>query len=60
MNIFLQPILFITFYYTFRSGQPIPIEYLPAEHTLDSRWDENDKFRLRKNFEIYFLGFDYS
>ena len=21
----------------FRSGQPIPIEYLPAEHTLDSR-----------------------
>ena len=24
-------------YNSFRSGQPIPIEYLPAEHTLDSR-----------------------
>ena len=35
-------------YNSYRSGQPIPIEYLPAEHTLDSRCG----MKIRKNVEI--------
>ena len=27
----------LTLFFPLRSGQPVPIEYLPAEHTLDSR-----------------------
>ena len=30
-------VLEINMKYMFSDGQPIPIEYLPAEHTLDSR-----------------------
>ena len=27
----------LIFFVLYSSGQPVPIEYLPAEHTLDSR-----------------------
>ena len=34
-----------------RSGQPVPIEYLPAEHTLDSRVRLVIKYQVAKDLK---------